>query len=66
MPKLKTNKTADKRIKKITSSGKVIRRKTLAQHLVKRKTARTINQSGNDMLVSRPEAKKIKMLLPYK
>lgn len=66
MPKLKTNKTADKRIKKITSSGKVIRRKTLAQHLVKRKTARTINQSGNDMLISRPEAKKIKMLLPYK
>ncbi len=66
MPKLKTNKTADKRIKKITSSGKVVRRKTLAQHLVKRKTARTISQSGSDMLISRPEAKKIKMLLPYK
>ncbi len=66
MPKLKTNKTTAKRIKKITSNGKVMRRKTLAQHLVKRKTARTIGESGNDMLVSKSEAKKIKMLLPYK
>jgi large subunit ribosomal protein L35 len=66
MPKLKTNKTASKRIKKITSSGKVIRRKTLAQHLVKRKSSRTIEQSGQSMTISKPEAKKIKMLLPYK
>ena len=65
MPKLKTNKTAAKRIKKITSSGKVLRRKTLAQHLVKRKTTRTIGESGVDMQVSKSEAKKIKKLLPY-
>jgi ribosomal protein L35 len=31
---------------KVTASGKLIRRKTLAQHLVKRKTKRTIKSSG--------------------
>jgi len=66
MPKIKTNKTLSKRISKITNSGKVVRRKTLSQHLVHRKTARTIAESGADVQVSRTESKKIKKLIPYK
>ncbi len=66
MPKIKTNKTLSKRISKITNSGKVVRRKTLSQHLVHRKTARTIAESGADVQASRTESKKIKKLIPYK
>jgi len=65
MPKLKTNKTVAKRITKISRNGKVLRRKILAQHLVHRKSSRTISSSGTDQLVSKAESKKIKKLLPY-
>ncbi|OQA53084.1 MAG: 50S ribosomal protein L35 [candidate division WS2 bacterium ADurb.Bin280] len=65
MPKQKTSKTAAKRIKKITSSGKIIRKKTLAQHLVHRKSDRTIAQSGTDKKIADEEKNKIKRLIPY-
>lgn len=66
MPKLKTSKTASKRLAKVTASGKLIRRKTLAQHLVKRKTKRTIKSSGNAVEVVSAEAKRLKRLTPYR
>jgi len=65
MQKQKTSKTAAKRIKKITSSGKIIRKKTLAQHLVRRKSDRTISQSGSDQKIADAEKNKIKRLIPY-
>jgi len=65
MPKLKTNKTAAKRVKKITASGKILRRKILAQHLVHRKSSRTIEQSGQTLEFSKSDSKKIKRLVPY-
>jgi len=66
MPKLKTSKTASKRLAKITASGKMMRRKTTAQHLVKRKTKRTIKESGNAVEVVASEAKRLKRLTPYR
>jgi ribosomal protein L35 len=66
MPKIKTRKSASKRLAKITSGGKLIRRKTLAQHLVKRKTKRTIKASGKAVEVAPSEVKKLKKLTPYR
>lgn len=66
MPKLKTRKSASKRLAKVTASGKLIRRKTLAQHLVKRKTKRTIKSSGKSSEVVGSEVKKLKRLTPYR
>ena len=66
MPKIKTRKSASKRLAKVTSSGKLIRRKTLAQHLVKRKTKRTIKSSGKSVEVAASEVKKLKRLTPYR
>jgi ribosomal protein L35 len=66
MPKLKTSKTASKRISKITKSGKLLRRKTLSQHLVHRKANRTIKRSGEDMQVTNADEQRIKKLIPYR
>lgn len=65
MIKQKTSKTASKRVKKITGSGKIIRKKTLAQHLVHRKSSRTIAQSGADKSIDQAEKSRIKRLIPY-
>lgn len=66
MPKLKTSKTASKRLAKITATGKLMRRKTTAQHLVRRKTKRTIKSSGSTVEVVGCEAKRLKRLTPYR
>lgn len=66
MPRLKTRKSASKRLAKISATGKMQRRKTLAQHLVKRKTKRTIKSSGKATGVVKSEAKKLKRLTPYR
>jgi len=63
---MKTRKSASKRLAKVTSSGKLIRRKTLAQHLVKRKTRRTIKSSGKSIEIVPSEVKKFKRLTPYR
>jgi len=65
MKKQKTSKTAAKRIVKVTGTGKILKRKTLAQHLVHRKSKRTIKQSGVNTEVSRPEKNRVKRLTPY-
>lgn len=66
MPKLKTSKTASKRISKVTKTGKIMRRKTLSQHLVHRKSSRTIKRSGDDMQVTKSDEQRIKKLIPYR
>jgi len=66
MPKIKTRKSASKRLAKVTASGKMIRRKTLAQHLVKRKSKRTVKSSGNREEIVKSEIKKMKILIPYR
>lgn len=65
MKKQKTSKTAAKRVVKITTSGMIQRKKTVAQHLVHRKSKRTIKESGVSCEVSKPEKNKVKKLTPY-
>ena len=63
--KVKTSKSAKKRIVKITKKGKIIRRKLSAQHLVAGKSKRTLSNSRRKANVSRADAKKIKRMVPY-
>lgn len=63
--KLKTVKSAQKRIANITKRGKLIRRKLSAQHLVSGKTKRTRQNSAKKQVVAKADSKKIKRLLPY-
>jgi len=66
MPKLKTRKTASKRLIKVTASGKLLRRKTTAQHLVHRKSKRTIEGSGSSIQIGKSDLEKMKKLTPYR
>jgi large subunit ribosomal protein L35 len=63
MPKLKTNKTAVKRVSRISGTGKISHRKTLAQHLVRRKSKRTVKSSGRVTEFTPADSKKIKKLI---
>lgn len=63
--KLKTVKTARKRITKITKSGKIMRRKLSAQHLVMGKSKRTRRSNQKTQPVSKANVKNIKKLVPY-
>ncbi len=60
---MKTRKSLTKRFK-ITRSGKVLRRPTGQDHLRAKKSGKKIRQSRKWVEVSKPEAKKIKKLLP--
>lgn len=66
MPKLKTRKSAAKRIAKVSATGKILRKKTLAQHLVHRKSTRTIKTSGKEIRISKSDIEKLKKLTPYR
>lgn len=63
--KLKTTKSAKKRLFK-TGSGKIYRRKTSAQHLVKGKSKRSLRDAGKNMAIARVDNKKIRKLIPYR
>jgi ribosomal protein L35 len=66
MPKLKTSKSAAKRIVKITKNNKMIRRKMSAQHLAAGKSKRAKRASRKTIQVSKKDQKKIRKLVPYK
>ncbi len=65
MPKIKTKKSASKRISKITKSGKIVRRKITSQHLARRKSKRTRKTSGDKRLLNKSD-KSIIDFIPYK
>lgn len=62
--KLKTLKTARKRITNITKNGKLMRRNTSAQHLTTGKSKRTLQGSNKKSVIHKADAKKIKKLIP--
>ena len=65
MPKIKTNRGAAKRFK-TTGSGKIMRNKAFASHILTKKSAkrkRKLRQSGT---VDSTNLKSIKRLIPYK
>jgi len=63
--KQKTVKSAKKRISK-TGSGKILRRKISAQHLVMGKSKRSRRRAGRKIIAASVDAKKIRRLVPYK
>lgn len=63
--KLKTSKSAKKRIVKITKNGKVLVRHASAQHLVAGKTKRTKRATSKTFTVKKADAGNLKKLVPY-
>ncbi len=66
MPKLKTSKTASKRITKVTKNGKFMRLQMDAQHLARRKSKRARKNAASKQQISAVDVKKLKKLLPYR
>lgn len=63
--KLKTYKTAAKRIQTITGTGKAMRLTMSSQHLTSGKSKRALKTTKMLVQVSRADIKRIKRLLPY-
>ena len=64
MPKLKTSKSATKRLK-FTTTGKLLRRHTTSQHLARKKSKRTKKNSGKVENVSPTDKRKIARIVTY-
>ena len=63
MPKIKTNRAAAKRFKK-TGSGKIVYRKSGANHILTKKTTKRKRSLRKGHLVDKTNKKTIRLLLP--
>ena len=63
MPKIKTNRAAAKRFKK-TGTGKFVFAKSNASHILTKKTTKRKRGLRKSHLISKPDRKEIKLLLP--
>ncbi|MFO7985220.1 MAG: 50S ribosomal protein L35 [Desulfatiglandaceae bacterium] len=64
MPKIKTNRGAAKRFK-ITGSGKVVRNKAFANHILTKKTTKRKRNLRKPELVDAANLKQVRKLIPY-
>lgn len=64
--KLKTSKSAAKRILKVTRRGKILRKGMSAQHRMKGKSKRSKRRAGLNFDIAKANARKIKRLIPYR
>ncbi|NLA75238.1 MAG: 50S ribosomal protein L35 [Deltaproteobacteria bacterium] len=64
MPKLKTHRGAAKRFK-TTGTGKVVRNKANASHILTKKTTKRKRNLRKSALVDARDVKRIKRLIPY-
>ena len=64
MPKMKTRKAAAKRYR-VTASGKVKYKKQGTGHILTKKTTKRKRNLRHAGVLSAPETKKAKILLPY-
>jgi large subunit ribosomal protein L35 len=64
MPKMKTNRGAAKRFK-ATGSGKIVRNKAYASHILTKKTTKRKRGLRKSDLVDETNVKGIKKILPY-
>jgi len=62
MPKMKTHSGAAKRFR-VTSTGKVMRRRANRNHLLEHKSTRRTRRLGQDVTLAPADVKKIKKLL---
>jgi large subunit ribosomal protein L35 len=64
MPKIKTNRGAAKRFK-TTGSGKVVRSKAFASHILTKKTTKRKRKLRKSALIDSTNVKNVKRLVPY-
>lgn len=64
MPKMKTNRGAAKRFK-VTGTGKLVRSKAFASHILTKKTTKRKRNLRKDGLVDSTNLKQMKRILPY-
>jgi large subunit ribosomal protein L35 len=64
MPKLKTHRGAAKRLRK-TGTGKIMRRKAFAGHLLQKKSTKRKRRLNKTVGVSPVAARAVKGMLPY-
>ena len=65
MPKIKTNRGAAKRFK-TTGSGKIVRNKAFASHILTKKTTKRKRGLRKSTLVDATNQKQVARLIPYK
>jgi large subunit ribosomal protein L35 len=65
MPKIKTNSGAAKRFK-LTANGKIKRKKAFKSHILSTKTTKRKRKLRAAGMVSKPDAKNVKKMVPYK
>ena len=65
MPKIKTNRGAAKRFK-TTGSGKIVRNKAFASHILTKKTTKRKRGLRKSALVDDTNKKQVARLIPYK
>ena len=63
MPKMKTHRGAAKRFK-LTASGKIVRRRSLKQHILTSKTTKRKRRLRQPDLISAADRRKVQRLLP--
>ena len=63
MPKMKTHRGAAKRFK-LTASGKIVRRRSLKQHILTSKTTKRKRRLRQPNLISAADKRKVQRLLP--
>ncbi|MBU0673773.1 MAG: 50S ribosomal protein L35 [Proteobacteria bacterium] len=64
MPKMKTNRGAAKRFK-LSGTGKVMRRKAFASHILTKKSTKRKRNLRQGDVVDATNVKSVKRLLPY-
>jgi large subunit ribosomal protein L35 len=64
MPKIKTKKGALKRFKR-TGSGKLLRNRAFASHIMTKKSRKRKRNLRKSTVVDKTEVKKVARLLPY-
>ncbi|MFH1874906.1 MAG: 50S ribosomal protein L35 [Pseudomonadota bacterium] len=64
MPKMKTKRSAAKRLS-LTKSGRIKRKRAKLRHILSNKTTKQKRRLRSSALVSKADEKKIKKLLPY-
>ena len=64
MPKLKTNRAAAKRFKR-TGTGKIKRMKAGKGHILTEKTTKRKRSLRKSTLISAPDSKRVRKMLPF-
>jgi len=64
MPKMKTSRGAAKRFK-MSGSGKLVRNKAFASHILTKKTTKRKRNFRKDTVIDSANEKSIRKLLPY-